>query len=78
MTAFFRILLYIFISILLTTPVAVLGDSMNEFVEKSFMNLFIMIGMLLAIVIAGKYIDKRPWSEFGITLLPGRFFLWAY
>ena len=47
-SAFLRILLFLLLASLLSLPLALLGDSMNEFVEKSFTNVLVMVAILVS------------------------------
>ncbi|MEM7186692.1 MAG: CPBP family intramembrane glutamic endopeptidase [Bacteroidota bacterium] len=59
---------------MLASLLAVVADGFSELIERSTINFLIMLAMLVTLFLVGKYIDKRPWSEFGITVLPLRQF----
>lgn len=75
--ALFRIVSLIIVASILTLFVALLADNFSELFEKSVLNFLIMLAILAAIYLVGKYIDKRAWPEFGITLLPMQQFLYG-
>ena len=73
--AFFRILLFVLLAALFATLIALVINDFNPFFEKTFTNFFVMLAILLSIYLAGTFLDKRKWADFGITLLPLKSFL---
>lgn len=68
--AFFRILLLILLAGLFANLLALFVGTFNELLQKSMMNFLIMLAILLSIYLIGRYVDKRAWSDFGISLVP--------
>ena len=73
--AFFRILLFVLLAALFAALIALVINDFNPFFEKTFTNFFVMLAILLSIYLAGTFLDKRKWADFGITLLPLKSFL---
>ncbi len=73
--AFFRILGFLILASLFASLTGIVLEGINELLEKSLLNLFIMIAILAGMYLAGIFLDKRNWSSFGITLLPSKSFL---
>ena len=70
-----RIMFFIALSIGLMLPGAVWVDEFTPAFQSALTNVVAMIAILLSIFIAGKYLDKRPFQDFGITLFPIKEFL---
>lgn len=73
----FRIILLILVASVFASLISIITDNFNEILEKSFMNFLIMLAILASIYMVGKYIDKRKWSDFGITVLPLKQFVYG-
>ena len=71
----FRIIAFLMLASIFATILSLVTDGMNELLEKSILNFLIMLAILLSIYLIGRYIDKRKWADFGITILPFKHFL---
>lgn len=69
-----RIMATVLIAGLLASVIAVILEQLDDLLQQSFLNLGILIAMLTAIYIGGRWIDKRSWKDFGIGLKPLRQF----
>lgn len=75
--ALFRIVLLLLLAGIFANIIALVFDDISDLLDKSILNFFIMLAILLSIFLVGKYIDKRDWSEFGITVLPFKQFVYG-
>ena len=75
--ALFRIILLLLVAGIFANLIALIFDDTSDLLDKSMLNFFIMLAILLSIFLVGKYIDKRGWSEFGITVLPFKQFVYG-
>ncbi|WP_430966672.1 CPBP family intramembrane glutamic endopeptidase [Spongiimicrobium sp. 2-473A-2-J] len=75
--AFFRILSLIFLAGIFAAMISWISNDFNELLEKSIMNFLIMLAILLSIYLVGKYIDRRNWADFGISVIPLKQFIYG-
>ena len=68
--AFFRIVALVLLTGILANLISLLADGLSEPLEKSILNFLIMLVILVSIYLIGKFVDKREWADFGITLVP--------
>ncbi|MEL7004757.1 MAG: type II CAAX endopeptidase family protein [Bacteroidota bacterium] len=75
--AFFRILILILSASVFVSIIALIADNFDELSEKSFLNFLIMLAILASIYFVGRYVDKRKWGDFGISILPVKQFVYG-
>ena len=75
--ALWRIVLLILFAGIFASIIAIIADNFSEILEKSILNFLIMLAILGAIYLVGRYIDKRDWADFGITIIPIKQFLYG-
>lgn len=73
--ALFRIIVFMLIVSVFAVLISFAANDLTELLEKSLLNFFIMLAFLLSIYLVGRYIDKRKWSDFGISILPIKQFI---
>lgn len=75
--AFFRIVLLILLAGIFANIISLVANNFNELLGKSAMNFLIMLAIVVSIYLVGKYIDKREWTGFGISILPIKQFMYG-
>lgn len=67
--ALWRLIIFFLIIAAIANPLVLLLDATdNPLLEKSFKNLLVAIAFFVALWINAKYIDRRPWKDFGLQL----------